>query len=114
MKTAYGMRISDWSSDVCSSDLIAVGPVRSVKADIVGSDHLRVIAAGDDGRTFKGSAFRAAGSEMGQTLLHRSDRKRDVEGKRVAVRVDLSGRGSINTQIQQKIKYRSNTCTLQM
>src|SRR3546814_5296809 len=23
-KTAYGMRISDWSSDVCSSDLIAI------------------------------------------------------------------------------------------
>src|SRR3546814_10116926 len=25
-KTAYEMRISDWSSDVCSSDLIAIGP----------------------------------------------------------------------------------------
>src|SRR3546814_8143804 len=24
-KTAYDMRISDWSSDVCSSDLIAMG-----------------------------------------------------------------------------------------
>src|SRR3546814_17199693 len=24
-KTAYEMRISDWSSDVCSSDLIAIG-----------------------------------------------------------------------------------------
>src|SRR3546814_3111831 len=24
-KTAYEMRISDWSSDVCSSDLVAVG-----------------------------------------------------------------------------------------
>src|SRR3546814_10031918 len=29
-KTAYEMRISDWSSDVCSSDLaIAMSPVRS-------------------------------------------------------------------------------------
>src|SRR3546814_9938451 len=26
-KTAYEMRISDWSSDVCSSDLIAFEPV---------------------------------------------------------------------------------------
>src|SRR3546814_1487311 len=26
-KTAYEMRISDWSSDVCSSDLLAVGDV---------------------------------------------------------------------------------------
>src|SRR3546814_4455144 len=25
-KTAYEMRISDWSSDVCSSDLLAVTP----------------------------------------------------------------------------------------
>src|SRR3546814_12146180 len=25
-KTAYEMRISDWSSDVCSSDLIALAP----------------------------------------------------------------------------------------
>src|SRR3546814_3247257 len=25
-KTAYGMRISDWSSDVCSSDLLVSGP----------------------------------------------------------------------------------------
>src|SRR3546814_10133296 len=25
-KTAYEMRISDWSSDVCSSDLIATAP----------------------------------------------------------------------------------------
>src|SRR3546814_3768832 len=26
-KTAYDMRISDWSSDVCSSDLLVVRPV---------------------------------------------------------------------------------------
>src|SRR3546814_3541774 len=26
-KTAYEMRISDWSSDVCSSDLTVVGPI---------------------------------------------------------------------------------------
>ena len=49
---------------------VAVGPVRLVSADIVGSDHLRVIAAGDDGRSFKGIAFRAAESALGQALLH--------------------------------------------
>src|SRR3546814_2697134 len=27
-KTAYEMRISDWSSDVCSSDLSPVNPIR--------------------------------------------------------------------------------------
>lgn len=55
---------------------IAVGPVRIVKADIVGKDHLRIIAAGDDGRSFKGIAFRAAETEMAQTLLHRSKGRR--------------------------------------
>src|SRR3546814_4100250 len=29
-KTAYEMRISDWSSDVCSSDLLALGAVASI------------------------------------------------------------------------------------
>lgn len=49
---------------------IAVGPVRLVKADIVGKDHVRLIAAGRDGASFKAVAFRAAESELGQTLLH--------------------------------------------
>src|SRR3546814_6274188 len=31
-KTAYEMRISDWSSDVCSSDLIAIGFIACVFA----------------------------------------------------------------------------------
>ncbi|MBO6945856.1 single-stranded-DNA-specific exonuclease RecJ [Altererythrobacter sp.] len=51
---------------------VAVGPVRIVKADVVGKDHLRVIAAGEDGRSFKSIAFRAAETEMAQTLLHRA------------------------------------------
>jgi single-stranded-DNA-specific exonuclease len=51
---------------------VAVGPVRLVKCDIVGTDHVRLIAAGDDGKSFKGIAFRAADSEMGQALLHAS------------------------------------------
>jgi len=51
---------------------IAVGPVRIIKADIVGQDHLRIIAAGEDGKSIKGIAFRAAETEMAQTLLHRS------------------------------------------
>lgn len=55
---------------------VAVGPVRIVKADIVGTDHLRVIAAGDDGRSLKAIAFRAAETEMAQTLLHRSHGRR--------------------------------------
>ena len=55
---------------------IALGPVRIIKADIVGQDHLRIIAASDDGRSIKGIAFRAAETEMAQTLLHRSAGRR--------------------------------------
>lgn len=49
---------------------IAVGPVRLIKCDIVGNDHVRMVAGGDDGRSFKAIAFRAAQSDMGQALLH--------------------------------------------
>jgi len=49
---------------------VAVGPVRLVRSDIVGSDHVRLIARGDDGASFKAIAFRAAESELGQALLH--------------------------------------------
>lgn len=55
---------------------IAVGPVRIIKADIVGKDHLRLVACGADGRSFKAIAFRAAETEMAQTLLHRSNGRR--------------------------------------
>ncbi|MEM9310278.1 MAG: DHHA1 domain-containing protein, partial [Pseudomonadota bacterium] len=55
---------------------VAVGPVQIIKADIVGKDHLRVIASGADRRSFKAIAFRAAESEMAQTLLHRSKGRR--------------------------------------
>ena len=49
---------------------IAIGPVRLVKVDLVGNDHVRLVAAGNDGRSFKAIAFRAAQSDLGQALLH--------------------------------------------
>jgi single-stranded-DNA-specific exonuclease len=49
---------------------VAVGPVRLVRAEVVGSDHVRLIAGGQDGASFKAIAFRAAESEMGQALLY--------------------------------------------
>ncbi len=49
---------------------IAVGPVHLIKVDIVGTDHVRLIAGGPDGGSFKAIAFRAADTEMGQALLH--------------------------------------------
>jgi len=48
---------------------VAAGPVRIVKADIVGSGHLRLVVAGDDGRRIKAIAFRMAESALGQEML---------------------------------------------
>ncbi|MBN8818012.1 MAG: single-stranded-DNA-specific exonuclease RecJ [Sphingomonas sp.] len=48
---------------------IALGPVRVVKADVVGTDHVRAIVSGEDGRSLKVMAFRQAETPLGQTLL---------------------------------------------
>ena len=65
---------------------IAVGPVQIVKADIVGTDHLRLIAAGADGTRLKAIAFRQAESAMGQAILAGS----------VGRRLWLAGRAKID------------------
>ncbi|MEJ7926251.1 single-stranded-DNA-specific exonuclease RecJ [Sphingobium sp. AN641] len=48
---------------------IAAGPMRVIKADVVGNGHLRAIMAGDDGRSIKTIAFRQADSALGQAIL---------------------------------------------
>jgi single-stranded-DNA-specific exonuclease len=48
---------------------VAAGPVRIVKADVVGNGHLRVVVAGDDGRRIKVIAFRMTESTLGAELL---------------------------------------------
>ena len=65
---------------------IAVGPVHLIKADIVGNDHLRLIAGGQDGASFKAIAFRMASSELGQALL------RGARGRRLW----LAGRAKLD------------------
>ncbi len=55
---------------------VAVGPVRILKADTVGADHVRLIVGGNDGGRFKAMAFRAAESDLGQALLHASQGRR--------------------------------------
>jgi single-stranded-DNA-specific exonuclease len=48
---------------------VAAGPVRIVKADVVGSGHLRLIVSGDDGRRIRAIAFRMADSPLGEAML---------------------------------------------
>src|SRR3546814_3582799 len=47
-KTAYEMRISDWSSDVCSSDLLGVVEVVSRGQRQLADAHVGQAVAGDD------------------------------------------------------------------
>src|SRR3546814_6804873 len=92
-KTAYEMRISDWSSDVCSSDLLVFFAVGTSRAPAVGSmpraPHRRV-------RQMRSRRSRV----VLPTHWPNVDRKSVVSGKRVSVRVDLGGRRIIRKKIQ--------------
>ena len=77
---------------------IAAGPMRIIKADVVGKDHVRMIMAGDDGRSIKAVAFRQAETELGQALLHSGRDKRLWLAGRVKVD-DWSGRASAELHI---------------
>ena len=48
---------------------VVLGPVRVVRADIVGTDHVRAIVSGEDGRSLKAMAFRHGQTPLGQALL---------------------------------------------
>src|SRR3546814_15108792 len=105
------MRISDWSSDVCSSDLsnryltsavatssttlLLLGPTTLAASQRAGESHaehravVAAIAAGDD--------------ERAETLMRGQDRKSVGWGQRVSARVVLGGRRTINTHISHSI-----------
>src|SRR3546814_9814271 len=53
-KTAYEMRISDWSSDVCSSDLIFAG---GGLAETVDHGHVPAQRAAQQGKLRHGAGF---------------------------------------------------------
>ena len=55
---------------------LAAGPSRLLKTGIVGDGHVRGIACGDDGKSFKWIAFRSAATELGQALLSSPGDKR--------------------------------------
>src|SRR3546814_20132393 len=92
-KTAYELRISDWSSDVCSSDLL-----RSNRTEPVGPVPSPPIALFF--RLFGGKKVLAVPAQLAMGIYRLfPDRKRVVEGKSVSVRVDLGGRRIIKNKI---------------
>jgi single-stranded-DNA-specific exonuclease len=55
---------------------VAAGPARLLRTSLVGDGHVRGLACGDDGKTFKWIAFRSASTELGQALLSSAGDKR--------------------------------------
>ncbi|PAX08284.1 single-stranded-DNA-specific exonuclease RecJ [Sphingomonas lenta] len=55
---------------------VAAGPVRVVRADVVGQGHVRAVVAGDDGRSLKAMAFRQADTPLGTALLAAAPHRR--------------------------------------
>ena len=51
------------------SPRVAAGPARLLRVATVGNGHVRGIAVGDDGKSFKWIAFRAADTSLGHALL---------------------------------------------
>src|SRR3546814_12444792 len=109
------MRVSDWSSDVCSSDLVDLGAVddrdRHGAFDLgtlqARTGDLDAVEGGGVGRGFlvlvlgecdSCAGEGGAGREREQDRITEpvglpdQDRKSVVSGKRVSVRVDLGGR----------------------
>src|SRR3546814_19537889 len=104
------MRISDWSSDVCSSDLY-IPEVRALAAEFMGASPrppgtktAAATAAKAEWRRRISVAVNFAPVELrALVLVHQEvDRKSVVEVKSVSVRVDLGARRfSTTSKIQQ-------------
>src|SRR3546814_18272589 len=96
-KTAYEMRISDWSSDVCSSDLD--GRIRLCRDGNVERGNRN--DARCDPRSYGQHVENRDRSADRRELTSRDqDRKSVVEGKSVSVRVDLGGRRRIKKKME--------------
>src|SRR3546814_17801420 len=106
------MRISDWSSDVCSSDLLS--------RDGDGKGRRQLHPVGDDAagrlshhRHTAETDVRAAGQRRPRIHPQRRDRqdRQSVEtGKRVTVRVVLGGRSKLTTKKtnEHRIRQKKN------
>ena len=73
----------------------AVTAARIIKADVVGSGHIRIIAQGQGGQRLKAIAFRAVDSEMGLALLNGRGQSFHLAG---TLRVD-SWQGNTSVQL---------------
>src|SRR3546814_17148170 len=99
------MRISDWSSDVCSSDLDGLYAGKDGNAIQIGGLGGAVTIAGGIGIGATGSVAAKSKDKAATAIRIGSgapDRQSVVEGKRVSVRVVLGGGRIIKKQNKQK------------
>src|SRR3546814_20041089 len=120
-KTAYEVRISDWSSDVCSSDLSSSRLMLSATEARNPSVHGRLRnpstwrrqvvnpTSNSPPRSSKTQAIRRTGYSAARASAMALDRKSVVSGKSVSVRVDLGGRRILQ---QKKTKTRTTNRAL--
>src|SRR3546814_19520154 len=114
-KTAYEMRISDWSSDVCSADL------QPPSLAITGFDERHCIFRANAKATdldythrsltplFNAKIFaKRLGQRLAALRAEAADRKSVVLGKSVYVRVDIGGRRIIKKKKCLKTNNRNN------
>src|SRR3546814_15367022 len=103
------MRISDWSSDVCSSDLARNGP--RIKSGVTREEGRteECYSTSQEKSRWSPAPIRALGrgsrsrSPKPEPISPpRVDRKSVVEGKSVSVRVDLGGRRIIKKKKHSK------------
>src|SRR3546814_18009994 len=107
-KTAYELRISDWSSDVCSSDLVlrTIGNRlyrnRAAMAGLAPMPNSGIMNTNTD------SDGNVCSSPVADNTHCCQDRKSVVSGKSVAARVDLGGRRIIKIKKTRVIITRNN------
>src|SRR3546814_12539178 len=105
------MRISDWSSDVCSSDLTvepddkaATAAVDAPRAPVSASGYEPPVPQADSNTAVETPADHptSPAPEPENVPTPPGDRKSGGEGKSVSVRVDLGGRRTIKKTKQKK------------
>src|SRR3546814_11225773 len=93
------MRISDWSSDVCSSDLCRRTDLSGVLADmnekLLNETALAMVAAGKGILAADESTGTIEKRFTSIKVENTADRKSVVKGKSVTVRLELGGRSII-------------------
>src|SRR3546814_11912021 len=117
------MRISDWSSDVCSSDLwIEAGrlllneqPQTRTRHPVVAGDRIELDAEPERDETIEAQDIPIEVVHLDKSIaiinkppgltVHPGDRKSVVSGKSVSVRVDIGGRSNLKKKTQHTQRH---------